>query len=338
MDICFTFDKKYLQYIYVVIASIIENNSVQFNFHLISSNVTSNDEIKLDKWIKCLGHNCFFYKVDNKKYSFCPVENVDNNRLSRAAYYRIDIPQILPSYIKKVLYLDPDVLVLKDLSELYSINIDNYPFAVVEVLNNYFNSGVLLMNLDYFRKNNLSQRLFDYIKHNKDKIEYYDQDAFNNLLKGNWLKIPPKYNAGDILVETLQNVINMGLVPVYSDKEVDEARTNPVIVHYAGSFHYKLWYKYCIHSKQDLFLYYRSKTPFKNAKLKTHYILYLMNGEENPYSYVKNLVKSETERLSELKGLPQYIVRVLNKNVKSRKLLFTCITYYYYLKKRCKSR
>lgn len=338
MDICFTFDAKYLQYVYVVIASIVENNQTKIRFHLISSNISKKDVQKIKAWIDSLGQECFLYQINNSKYSFCPIKNVDNNRLSTAAYYRIDIPQILPENIKKVLYLDLDVLVLKDISDLFNINIDNYPLAVVEVLNNYFNSGVMLMNLDYFRKNNLSEQLYTYIKYNQDKINFYDQDAFNNLLKGNWYKLPPKYNAGDILVETLENTLNMGLLPIYPPEQVKEARNNPAIVHYAGSFHYKLWYQDCIHSKQDLFLYYRSKTPFKDAKLKTHYILYLMKGEELPYTYVKELVKNEIDKAKQKKGIKKYIFNFMNRNVKSRKLLFTCITYFYYLKKKLRER
>jgi len=334
MDICFTFDKKYLQYIYVVIISILENNNCPITFHLISNNISQKQEKKIANWIETLGANVLMYKIDDKAFSSCPIKNVDNNRLPRVAYYRIDLPQILPKSIKKVLYLDPDILVLKDLSELYNINIDEYPFAVVEILNKNFNSGVMLMNLDYFREHQLSARLFDYIKHNKDCIEYYDQDAFINLLKGNWYKIPPKYNAGDILIDTLSNINNMGISPVYSDKEIEEARNNPVIVHYAGSFHYKLWYENCIHSGQNLYKHYLSKTPYENTKLKTHYILYLMKDQEKPYSYLKHLVKENIDKAFKINNLPNFIIRKLYRHTETRKWLYTIITYAFYIKKR----
>ncbi len=333
MDICFTFDKKYLQYICIVIASILENNNCPITFHLISNNI-SEKEKKIANWIEELGAKVAMYKIEDKAFLSCPIKNVDNNRLPRAAYYRIDLPQILPQNVKKVLYLDPDTLVLKDLSELYNINIDDYPFAVVEILNKNFNSGVMLMNLDYFRDHKLSAKLFDYIQHNKHCIEYYDQDAFINLLKGNWCKIHPKFNAGDILLETLSNINNMGLLPVYTDEEIQEARENPVIVHYAGSFHYKLWYKNCIHSKQDLFLYYLSKTPYKNTELKKHYILHLMKGQEKPYSYVKQLVKDKINKAFQVNNFSNYLIRILYQRKETRKWLYTLITYVSYIKKR----
>ncbi|MBR6163869.1 glycosyltransferase family 8 protein [bacterium] len=334
MDICFTFDNRYYQYIFVPIISVIENNPGPINFHLITDKLSKKNEKLIEDWIRSKGSNAFIYKTDKKQFSVCPVKGVDNDRLTRAAYFRINIPQILPKEIKKVLYLDPDVMVLGSLSGLFELNIDNCPFAVVEVLNKSCNSGVMLMNLEYFRQHNLSERLFDYIEHNKDKIEYYDQDAFNNLIHGNWYKLPPKYNAGDILLSTLSHVKNMGLLPVYSDEEIEEAKKNPVIVHFAGSFHYKLWYENSIHSGQERYLAYKEKTPMKNAKLKTNYILYLMKGQDKPYEYVKEIVKAQIDKLSSSDGLKGFFVKSLNSSSKTRKFLYTFISYMLYLKKR----
>lgn len=102
----------------------------------------------------------------------------------------------LPS---KILYLDTDTMINKDIDELFSIDITNYEFAgVVDRLGrffidkNYINSGVLLLNLDMIRKTELFKKTRELVK--TKKMAFPDQSALNKL-KQYYLKIPSKYNS-----------------------------------------------------------------------------------------------------------------------------------------------
>ena len=334
MDICFTFDKKYIQHVSVAIDSIIRSNDVSIlKFHLIYSEISKREIKKLSKWVESFGCDVFLYCLSKKQYVFCPCKK--NDRLPRIAYYRIAISDILPETVEKVLYLDPDVIVNGDLSQLFMTSVDSHPLAAVMVIKDYFNSGVLLLNLSYFRKHNLSKKLFDYIKNNKNAIEYHDQDALNAVLQKSWIKLPPKYNAGDILLTTLQNIINKDGAYLYTQSEIDEAIQKPVIIHYAGSFHYKPWYKYSLHSKQRLYLAHLKNTPYKTKKLKTNYILFLMYDKELPYQFLKNAVKKRIDlAFFSNKGFFNNFIKFMYNNVLTRKCLFEVITRIMYLKKR----
>lgn len=99
----------------------------------------------------------------------------------------------------KILYLDTDTMINKDISSLYDIDITNYEFAgVVDRLGrffidkNYINSGVLLLNLEMIRKTNLFKNTRELVK--TKKMVFPDQSALNKLKKY-YLKIPSIYNS-----------------------------------------------------------------------------------------------------------------------------------------------
>ena len=134
--------------------------------------------------------------------------------LTRGALYRLLLPDLLANY-KKVVYLDVDVVVLGDIGELYDIDIgDDFMGAVTDwgaqmalPLNpgyeewarghgftewhDYVNAGILLMNLDAFRRDLSVDRLVSLACSSK---WLFDQDALNILCKGRIRRIDPRWN------------------------------------------------------------------------------------------------------------------------------------------------
>lgn len=133
-------------------------------------------------------------------------------------YYRILALDLLPKQIHKILYLDVDMIVKGNMEEIYSIELDECPFAACEDMNahvvcldvktgadisedcTYVNSGCILFNLDYFRRNNSSQKIITRFCNEYDRYTYIDQDILNNEFCGN-IKIIPwsLYNLQPIL-------------------------------------------------------------------------------------------------------------------------------------------
>lgn len=96
----------------------------------------------------------------------------------------------------KVIYLDVDTIVTGDISELWNTDVvDNYIAAVPEH-DEYYNSGVMLMNLDYMRKHNSSEALSKFL--NSRMYTYPDQEAINHVFKGKIKMLPGKFNAWSI--------------------------------------------------------------------------------------------------------------------------------------------
>ena len=103
-----------------------------------------------------------------------------------------------PSLPKKILYLDTDTVINKDISELWNTDVDDYEFAAsldyygkIFMGYKYVNAGVLLLNLDMIRKTGLFDRAIDLL--NKKKIFLPDQTALNRLVKKK-LVLNTKYN------------------------------------------------------------------------------------------------------------------------------------------------
>ena len=256
-------NESYLYQTLVSMTSAAENKDekTNLNFHILISGEFSNKGKK--KLIDL-----------QERYRKCKVELIDmgnsfnNAKTMRksftAAYYRLQLPDILQG-LDKVLYLDGDTIVMKDLLSLYNLNLDNYYAAGVkdywsvtkdpdyykiigiESMDQYINSGVLLMNLDKMRNDNLKKEFSAYIKKNhcsKKRIgKYHDQDVINYTCYGKILHIPLKYNAMHSCIYdyycTTTHKLDISLFnnikKFYGESEWNEAVTSPTIIHYVGS-------------------------------------------------------------------------------------------------------
>lgn len=158
-----------------------------------------------------------FVAAAPKRLANLPVPGNDavNSYLNRSMYLRLLIPDLLPSECGKALYLDADTLTVADITALWDVELRGYPVGAVSdpyipvvshqlALHNYkelnlapdakyFNSGVLLMNLDVWRAEDLSDRVIDYLASHED-LYLPDQEALNAVLAGRWKQLDPSWN------------------------------------------------------------------------------------------------------------------------------------------------
>ena len=128
---------------------------------------------------------------------FKDISSVGFIRRTTAIYYRLFLQNLLP-YGKKILYFDCDTIIYKDLSELYNYNItDKYYTGHYEGppirkygsnLNNFINSGVILINLDNLRKDNIYTKIYEFLRNNNNRLLLLDKDAINVVCnKKKWI-------------------------------------------------------------------------------------------------------------------------------------------------------
>ena len=158
-------------------------------------------------------------------------------------FARLLLSSVLPD-LDKIIYLDCDIVVLNDLQSLWNFDVSDVAVAMApdftlkdkSTLNRlgittgyYLNSGVILMNLDYWRKHDVQNRIFSYILEKGDKLIYNDQDALNSILQNEHEELHIKYNFSYYYFHRLIGVL-------YKEKihEIIEARDNPIIFHYFG--------------------------------------------------------------------------------------------------------
>ena len=264
---------------YSVCTSNIESDIV---FHVVADKVSdkSKEEIK-----------CSVSRFSNKTiifYDFHTSEFDKQNSISRrknissVTFYRLFLPIILPSDIEKVIYLDGDIIVRNSLKQLWDITLDEYAAgAVLEAVQleercerlgydsdlGYFNAGMLLINLSYWRIHNILQQSLELTKKDPLKIVDQDQDILNFLLAGKILWLKPEYNLTRHL-----------LTKKYYDgapnkDELNKAYKNPVIIHYTCS--QKPWHTFCRHPHKMIFLKYKSYSIWKDEPLIETRSIYL---------------------------------------------------------------
>lgn len=205
--ICFITDDNYVMPTCVAITSMIMNKKYNSKYivNIITVDVTEENKYILKKFIDENLKKDVEIKTIMKNNNYIGINNNVKTYVTQAALFKFDIPNLFLEY-DKILYLDSDIIILDDLEKLFKIDICNYYAAAVkdyiatnilkqhELINtnNYFNSGVLLLNLKLLRNDNVKQKLLDY-KINGYNI-FVDQDAFNYCFNDKVKFIDLKYN------------------------------------------------------------------------------------------------------------------------------------------------
>ena len=268
IPVFFTLDDNYIPFFAVALQSLVDNSSKENDYEIkvlytkngISEENQSKIKNKYEKenfTIEFVDVISFLEKIQDKLYT--------RDYYSNATYYRLLIPDLYPNY-DKAIYLDSDMVILTDVANLYKIDLqDNLIAAVADGAvqtvppfqeyvekvvgmsdyNNYFNAGMLLMNLDALRKYKFQEKFLYMLKTLKFAVAQ-DQDYLNRICKGR--------------VKILENSWNTMPGGILEEKE-----NNINIIHYNLS--YKPWHFDNI-MYQDYFWHYAKETDFYKDILK----------------------------------------------------------------------
>lgn len=278
--VCST-DNNYAPYCGAMICSLLENNKYDFNIHIIFDNLSEQNKSRLNDLIISYNNLCTFHKLNIN----LNTKQVEGSRtLPNATYYRLLLSSLMPNNIHKILYLDCDIIILQDISYLYTIDLSEYSVAAIADLkcmplngkhrNNmsipyngiYFNAGVMLINLDYWRNNNIEKQLLNIV--NSKSLFFHDQDALNYVLKNTWYMLPPQ--------TCYLNLCPIELLYFKTKNDLYAYLNNISMIHYISNI--KPWHDILIYPNRKIFIDYINKTPwgkeFKKVPLKHNLNLY----------------------------------------------------------------
>jgi lipopolysaccharide biosynthesis glycosyltransferase len=205
--VCAT-DDNFVQHCCVMLVSLLSNNS-DVTVYVLTEGLRPDNEQAIKDEVAAKAGAVHFCKVDPAVIRRFPMPaGAELAHISRATYYRLLIADLLPPEVEKVLYLDCDIIVNGPVEELWQTPLDSYALAAVlqigygsEALRlrypiefGYFNAGVTLMNLRYFREHDVTRRLMDYIASHYHDIKYHDQDTLNAVLYKETLHLMPQWN------------------------------------------------------------------------------------------------------------------------------------------------
>jgi lipopolysaccharide biosynthesis glycosyltransferase len=300
MNILVATDKNYLPYTYTMLVSLLENNrGNRVNLFYISYDI---DDMSIDRFKRFFApYNVI---ITFLKYDRSPIAGLKTGfHFSHAMYLRIVSPDIIPETVNRILYLDSDTIVMKSLTDVYNTDLDGRFIGAVVNGNHkmkenapdehaYFYSGVMLIDLDKFRSNDISGRVLDYASRHYDNLVWPDQDALNAILYDKCLALHPRWN---IQSSMINGSTGMSGLP---SGEILEAISEPGIIHYEGTG--KPWQPFCSHPYKDLFWHYVRQTPYRYSIRLQYWCRYGIWKPKNiGASLLRRLVSCLPKRLAQ---------------------------------------
>lgn len=251
-----------------------------------------------------------FQELGNERGEYCQA--------TKAALFKFEIPNLLTQY-DKVIYIDGDIIVRKDLLNLYKSNLgDNYVGAVgdsakiysgreiVKKCDKYFNSGVMVLNLKLLRKDNIPEKLYRQKQQMKD-MTLMDQDVFNIVLNPKVKLLPIKYNFLYInLLRAEQNkkVSIMQINEMYNTKysSLADIRKDSVIIHFSSKN--KPWKDPCVKLADEWKTYFaQSPASEKKEWLNNQSISWLLSENKKMENMINKLNKEQRRKDQEIRKL-----------------------------------
>ncbi|MCR4788558.1 MAG: glycosyltransferase family 8 protein [Lachnospiraceae bacterium] len=316
-------DDKYARYAYVMIVSALENKNTEDELHLYLLNAGLNERYlsdfkKLEE--KYTGFTFTSLEVDPSRFSEkLPTEE----RWSVAMYYRLMLPDILPTDVERIIYLDVDIIINKPLNELYGLDFEgklicaceDYETTVVvaesmymakkmlDMGKKYYNSGVLLINMAKLRQ---KYRFDDYMKVTfelLDNLNAPDQDVINYIHRDE-IKEIDKYSYNLFAKKAFIDGMKVG--------DIEERST---VIHYATQ---KPWRGRYVHCETELLWWkYAKMTPYADAL--TDEFMKECLGDPYVYNLMTDLLvknKKLEEEVELRKQINDKLLAIVEGNVK----------------------
>ncbi|GLH65292.1 glycosyltransferase family 8 protein [Parageobacillus sp. G301] len=238
-----TLNSNYIPPLKVLMNSLFCNNHKPFSFYLLYSRIPEMEVESLKRFVEQQGHRLIPIYVDPQLFADAPVFRHYTSEM----YYRLAAHQFLPQELDRVLYLDPDIVAINPIDDLYYMDFEGNMFIAAEHTHStkvanlfnklrlktpnakgYFNTGVMLMNLQLMRKEVRLEDIYQFIRENRFKLVLPDQDVLNGLY---WDKIKPvdcyRYNYDARYYDMIQLLPN----PKHDLHWIQE---NTVFIHYCG--------------------------------------------------------------------------------------------------------
>ncbi|MFJ5409256.1 glycosyltransferase family 8 protein [Pectobacterium punjabense] len=271
LNVAYGIDKNYAIGCGISIASILINNSINFTFHIFSDDFDDDFIKKTNILTEKFRTKIILYKINSEMLKTLPCTDI----WSHAMYFRLLAFSHLSDKTLSLLYLDADVMCKGSLEKLHKLNTAPHVAAVIRDVpemqkksasrlkiptleGEYFNSGVLFVNLEIWNELDLTQKIFDELISGDESIQYPDQDIMNIILHGNVNFLPREYNT----IYSIKNELNDPSHKKYKEIIKDDT----IFIHYTGIT--KPWHKWANYPSTLYFQHAHKNSPWSTSDLK----------------------------------------------------------------------
>ena len=237
MNILFTTSNEYACHAGVAITSLFENNKgIDINVFIMTTGYSDDNLLRMTNLADRYHQNIKVITVEKESLQF----EIPTGKWGIYTYLKLFAYRYIQ--VDRLLYLDTDIIVCPNdichLSDINEIDISNYYIAIPPDTNryNFYRNklpfygccGVIYMNLEKWRSENLTQKAFDFLNQEVSHIKYAEQDILNNICKNHIYELPLRYNMMNLYLKNDSYLPNK-----YKTIFEDELRKT-VILHYAA--------------------------------------------------------------------------------------------------------
>ncbi len=259
----FGVDANYVKYAGVLMTNLLYQHREQpLCFHLACDGITEEDRRRLDAFtMQHSNVKLYIYDMTESLDRLNQIRSEAPQRLHRSVLLRVLLPQYVPQEVKRLVYMDADMICLRRLDELFELNLGRNAAAAVQEPNNekkivrlqlrggrYFNAGLLVLDVALWRRQELTQRVSSYYQQHGEELLLLEQDALNAVLDGAFTELDKRYN---FLIE-----VNNPLMCAYP--------ADAAILHCVNAA--KAWTKGCMPQIYDLYWRYVRLSPWHDLQ------------------------------------------------------------------------
>ena len=281
MNIVYIVTDSYVPLMGISMTSVLMNRreGQNIDFYICSTDISGTHKKQLEELTGQYDSRVYFIDVSNYDRYF--TFEFSTSGFHSIVLARLLLAYYMPEKVKKVLYMDSDVIVNGDLSELENADIEDQAFAAVPELhmpqkqkNNiglkkedtYYNCGIMLINLEFWRKYNVAEKFLHYFARKQGELLYNDQDILNHCCKNKIVKLSHTFNYNPALYYFPRYFIK-SYQPEYrcETAEYKSIRQKPVIIHFLGEE--RPWYHGNYNPYRKVFEYYKNQSLWENMEL-----------------------------------------------------------------------
>ena len=273
--VTFAADDRFAKPLAAAVASVIANlaRDRKLNVFIVDGGVSEANKDKIGQLKDRARVNIEWLKPSK---SHCDLlKSLPCGYVGRTCYYKMLVPELLGPEYPRIIYLDSDVIVEADITELWKTDLDdNYVLTAHDLLNprvsspfglenwrelerreddELFNTGVLVLNAAKWHKENVRHRLVEYLRGNYRFVRLCDQDAMNAVFRHEWGRLNPRWN-----VLPYMNVASS--YSLLNKKDHEDLVMGAYLLHYCGPS--KPWNGRCAHLRRDRFFHYLDMTAW----------------------------------------------------------------------------
>lgn len=279
LSLLYQFNELYAPFAGVSVTSVFENNqdAEHITVYVLGEGISEESRQRFSLLAEQYGREIVFLNADAVMEHMKEL-HMPAYRGSYAANLRLFLSDILPEKMERILYLDADTIVTDSLEPIFNTDMGEKVIGMVidsltkrhkydiglTVDEDYYNSGVILFDMNKWREGSYTQRIVDHVLHVRSSYPAPDQDLLNVVCRKAIFRLPVRYNLQPIHIVFSYGQYHrfFGQKAYYGKKEIEEAFSKPCIYHFfrfVGEFP---WHADTVHPDRALFDEYLARSPW----------------------------------------------------------------------------